>query len=369
VVFFSTAWGQGQPPPAASQDLAHAQGTNLGIFTFTGRCATCHDINKDGAPDRYTLNRLTPEQILENLNVGSMAQYAKGLSELEKRVVAVYVGGHPLGSAKEGEASAMPNRCTTQRRMSDLTKPSGWNGWGYDSSNSRFQPAPGLTAGQVPQLKLKWAFGFPNANSVYAQPAVVAGRVFAAADTGFVYSLDAASGCVYWSFRANAGVRTAVSVGPGTSGVRYLAYFGDIKGNVYAVNAETGAEVWKQRADKHPVARITGAPKLEEGRLYVPVASLEESGGGNPNYPCCTFRGSVVAYDGATGKQIWKSYTIPEEAKPVPEDFAGNAALGSGGSRGMVVSGHRSKAPRYLRCHRQWLYTACSGRIRCGCGI
>src|SRR5260370_10235638 len=147
----SLAWGQ---------DLAHAQGTNLGIFTFTGRCATCHDINKDGAPDRYALNRFTPEEILEKINTGSMAPYAQGLSELEKRVVAVYVGGRPFGSAKEGEASAMPNPCATRPRMSDATRSPGWNGWGYDSGNSRVQPAPRLTAEQVPHLKVKWAFGF-----------------------------------------------------------------------------------------------------------------------------------------------------------------------------------------------------------------
>jgi polyvinyl alcohol dehydrogenase (cytochrome) len=326
-------WGQGpgQAPPV-QQDLTHAQGTNLGIFTFTGHCATCHDVNKDGAPDRYTLNRLTPEQVLEKMTTGSMAQYARGLSELEKRVTAVYVAGRPLGSASPGEASAMANTCATRPQMTDPTKGPGWNGWGGDLGNSRFQTAPGLTAEQVPQLKLKWAFGFPNANSAYGQPVVAGGRVFVGADTGFVYSLDASTGCAYWSFRASAGVRTALSIGPGGSSARYLAYFGDIKGNVYAVNAETGAQVWMQRADKHPVARITGAPKLDGGRLYVPVASLEESGGGNPKYPCCTFRGSVVAYDAATGRQIWKSYTIPEEAKPIKKTSQGTQLWGPAGA-------------------------------------
>jgi polyvinyl alcohol dehydrogenase (cytochrome) len=66
-----------------------------------------------------------------------------------------------------------------------------------------------------------------------------------------------------------------------------------VKGNVYAVNAESGAEIWKDRIDPHPVARVTGAPALVDGRLYVPMSSLEESGAGNPSYPCCTFRGGV----------------------------------------------------------------------------
>ena len=101
-----------QPPNVPpTQDLQHPQNTNIGIFTFTGRCATCHDTGKDGATDRYALNRFTPEQVLASITTGSMAQYAQGLSDFERRVVAVYVGGRPLGSYDAGEAAKMRNRC------------------------------------------------------------------------------------------------------------------------------------------------------------------------------------------------------------------------------------------------------------------
>jgi polyvinyl alcohol dehydrogenase (cytochrome) len=323
------AFGQG----AQDADLLHPQGTNLGIYTFSGKCATCHDTGKGGAPDRYALNRHAPEEIYSSMTAGPMAEYAHGLSELEMRTVAVYVGGRPFGSAGEGDASLMPNQCTSHLPLSDPVKGPSWNGWGFDATNSRYQPSPGLRAEDIPRLKLKWAFGFPNANSAYAPPVVVGGRVFVGSDTGFLYSLDTASGCIYWSFKANAGIRTAVSIGPGgKSAAKHLAYFGDIKGNVYAVNAESGALEWNQRADTHPVARITGTPKLDEGRLYVPVSSLEESGGGNPLYPCCTFRGSVVAYDAYTGKRIWKTYTIPDEPKPLKKTSLGTQLWGPGGA-------------------------------------
>src|SRR4030095_4437634 len=86
----------------------------------------------------------------------------------------------------------------------------------------------------------------------------------------------------------------------------YIAYFGDIRANVYAIDAETAQLVWRDRLDPQPVAGITGAAKLAEGRLYVPLSSLEESGAGNPNYPCCTFRGGVAAYDAISRKQVWE---------------------------------------------------------------
>lgn len=298
--------------PTPVQNLNHPQGTNAGIFAFTGQCATCHDNRRDGAPDRYALNRRTPEEVLAKISAGPHAEHARALTEFQKRVLAVYVGGRPLGAAATGDASTMKNRCEAAKPFRPFTG-SEWNGWGVDASNSRFQSNPGLSADDAPKLTLKWAFGFPFGNSAYGQPAVVGGRVFVGSDTGFVYSLDAETGCIYWSHRASAGVRTAPSVGPGRSAGTYLVYFGDIRANVYAVNAETGALVWKERLDTHPIARVTGAPKLVDGRLYVPLSSLEESGAGNPLYPCCTFRGGIAAYDALSGKRLWKSFTVAPE--------------------------------------------------------
>ncbi len=322
------AWGQSQP----NVDLEHPQNTNLGIYLFAERCGTCHDHRKSGAPDRYSLGRHTPEEVLAKMTTGSMAINAKAMTEGEKRLVAVYVGGRPLGAASVGDASTMKNRCASSSLGNPFKGPM-WNGWGFDAANSRFQSAAGLTAEQVPHLKLKWAFGFPEGNSAYGQPTVVGGRVYIGADTGYVYSLDAATGCVYWSFNAYAGVRTAITIGPDTArSGGYLAYFGDVKGDVYAVDASTGKQVWMKRADTHPIARVTGSPLLVENRLYVPVASLEESSGGNPHYACCTFRGGVVAYDAQDGKQMWKAYTVAEEPRPLKKTSMGTQLWGPAGA-------------------------------------
>ncbi len=209
-----------------------------------------------------------------------------------------------------------PGGCPENPQLGDLAATASWNGWGNGTSNSRYQDsAAQMDAAQAARLKLKWAFGFPGAKSVYGQPTVAGGRVFVGVDTGYVYSIDAATGCLYWSYKAAAAVRTAISVGPGTDGKGPLAYFGDQKGAAYALNAQTGAEVWKIQVETHPQTRITGAPQLYQNRLYVPVASAEEPAALDPSYECCTFRGSVVALDAFTGKQIWKTYMIPEAPK------------------------------------------------------
>ncbi len=317
--------------------FAAAQGAR-GIAVFEEHCAQCHSAPAPDsrAPDRDLLRQRTPESILDAMTSGAMVEQARSLSVEQRRQVAEYIAGRPLGASAAGDASAMSNRCAASS-FADPTKGPTWNGWGGDLGNSRFQTAAaaGLTVDQAPKLKLKWAFGFPNASSMYGQPSIAGGRVYVGADTGFVYSLDAETGCVYWSFQASGGVRTAPSIGPvktGSDKSRYAVYFGDVKANVYAVDAQTGKQIWMQRADAHPIARVTGAPALAEGRLYVPVASLEELAGGNPAYECCTFRGSMVAYDAETGKQIWKTYTIPEEPKRLKKTSRGKQLWGPAGA-------------------------------------
>ncbi len=160
---------------------------------------------------------------------------------------------------------------------------------------------------------------------MYSQPTIAGGRVFFGADTGYVYSLDAKSGCLAWGFQAAAGVRNAVSIGPvkGHAGSAFAAYFGDLRGNVYALDAATGKALWIVSVDQHPLAAVTGSPILHKGRLYVPVASREEAAGGGPDYPCCTFRGSIVALDANTGKQIWKTHIIDQKPKPTKKNSRG----------------------------------------------
>jgi polyvinyl alcohol dehydrogenase (cytochrome) len=209
-----------------------------------------------------------------------------------------------------------------------------WNGWGADLSNSRFQPAAmaGLTRDQVPSLHLKWAFGFVGRSAAVAQPTVVGGVVFVGGGDREVYALDAKSGCTRWVFKTEAVVRTAISFVPISGTNQFAVFFGDLRANAYAVNAITGALIWKTKVEDHPAALITGAPTLYSGILYVPVSSMEEATGSPSAYQCCTFRGSVVALDIATGKQIWKGYTIPETPRPTKRNAMGTQLYGPSGA-------------------------------------
>ena len=111
-----------------------------------------------------------------------------------------------------------------------------------------------------------------------------------------------------------------------------VVYFGDTAANVYAVNATTGGSQWVRSVESHPLARITGSPTLHDGRLYVPTSSYEESQGADPQYACCTFRGSVSALDAATGAVIWKTYMLPDEPKQRGKSTAGVPLWGPSGA-------------------------------------
>jgi polyvinyl alcohol dehydrogenase (cytochrome) len=263
---------------------------------------------------------MTPEKIYDSLVSGSMQKHSEGLSDIQKRRIAEFMSGRPMGSSNVCDVKNMPNPCRNNPPLSNPASGPAWNGWGADLSNTRFQTAQnaGLTAAQVPRLKLKWAFGYPAGESANGQPTIAAGRVFVGGDNGFVYSLDAATGCVYWSYENGSIVRNAVTVAPisGQGSARYAVYFGDGHANVHAVDAQNGKLLWKTKVDPHFVARITAGIKFHEARLFVPVSSSEEFSSGHRDYPCCTSRGSVVALDANTGKQIWKAWVVPEEPQP-----------------------------------------------------
>ena len=293
-----------------------------GAAIFRNKCAACHRAGSGTrAPLPEVLHRMSRQSILTALESGLMKSQGASLSAGDRVAVATYLG---TPDAQPAEPSA--GACKIEPApMSHLP---GWNGWGADPSNSRFQSAPiaGMGIQEVPKLKLKWAFGFPGASSAVAQPAVADGRVFMGSEDGTVYSLDARSGCIIWKFKAPALVRAAISIGEGS------VFFGDVGGNVYALRADNGALLWKTRSDPHPGARITGAPLLYSGRLYVPVSSGEEGSGMDPAYPCCTFRGSVVALEIKTGREIWKGYVIPDTPQRTRRNSKGTQLWGPSGA-------------------------------------
>jgi polyvinyl alcohol dehydrogenase (cytochrome) len=146
-------------------------------------CAVCHEANAESrAPGRDVLSQMTPEQILAALETGPMVAQAQGamISRAERRALAEYLSGKTFGNAPANPIPRSAFCADSANKFQNTLSGPLWNGWGVTITNTRFQPAAdaGLTADDIPQLKLKWAFGFPGATSASSQPVVAGDRVY-----------------------------------------------------------------------------------------------------------------------------------------------------------------------------------------------
>jgi polyvinyl alcohol dehydrogenase (cytochrome) len=291
-----------------------AQAGPDGAAVFEARCSGCHtgDDLELGTPAREDLADFSPNFILDALNEGVMTLQAQGMSIAERVAVAEFLTDQLV---VDQPVQITTGLCTDQTPMVDPSTMPFWNGWGPDSRNARFQPDAGLTGGDAANLTLKWAFGLPGETQARAQPAIAGGRLFTGSQggSGAVYALDAQTGCTYWTFQPQAGVRSAFSIGPLPGGDAYAVYFVDRQANAYAVNADTGQQIWSTQVEDSPAVRGTGPLTLHEDLLFVPMTGVtEENSASNPDYECCRFRGSITALNTTTGEVVWKTYTVPE---------------------------------------------------------
>jgi polyvinyl alcohol dehydrogenase (cytochrome) len=321
-VVAAALWRGAVATPSA-QPLAQPSGETI----YRERCAGCHDLVSARIPSRDALRGLSSARILRAMDFGVMLNVAYPLRREEREAVAAFLG-------KAGGDPAPPAAAFCADRTAKVAaRPKvQWNGWSPADGNARFQPADqaGLTPDQVSRLELKWAFAFDGDIAAFAQPTVLDRSLFVGSAGGLVHALDVDSGCLRWVFRANGPVRSALTAVPLRN--RQALVFSDLVGWVYALDAETGKLLWKRRVESHETTRLTGAAAVYNGTVFIPVASWEESRAIGPDYPCCTFRGSVVALRIADGSQVWKTYTIMQEPIPRGKSRAGTEQWGPSGA-------------------------------------
>lgn len=303
-----------------------------GETVYKAECSTCHDSNAPRTPSFSMLEGLPTSRIVGALETGAMRVIGNfNLNGPERIAVAEFITGKPHDSAW---AETRDNSCEPAPwPIGDAFAEPHWNGWGNGLANTRFQSAvhAKLSPADIPNLELKWAFAFPGETFVESQPTVVGGRLFIGSPSGTVYALDAKTGCTHWTFTAEGPVKAPVTIGTVEDG-QYAAFFGDQSGRIYSLDAATGKLRWKDIGDDHPSARVTGGVQIYEGRVYVPMASLEEGLAMDPAYACCVFRGSVLAYEAESGKRLWKQYTIKKVPAEIGRNTDGKLMLGPSGA-------------------------------------
>ena len=304
-----------------------------GKAIYDRQCASCHDNAAGRTPTKKMLNDLSAQAIVTSLETGVMRVIGQWNMDGSQRVaVAEYLSGEKYDAAWAADDS---NSCASSALVSNdpFEKPH-WNGWGNGDENARFQRADmaGLTKADVANLELDWVFAFPGETNVESQPTVVDNRIYMGSKSGLLYMLDARSGCTYWTFQAGSSIKNSVLIKQVGDDDRLMAFFGDISGWIYSLDAITGELIWKIRGDSHPAARIVGGIQHHDGSLYVGMTSLEEGLAIDPNYSCCSFRGTILKVDAATGRTIWQTYTIDETPIARGKNKRGNTVMGPSGA-------------------------------------
>ena len=257
-----------------------------GAAVFKAHCAQCHEGQVPKAPQRVFLQMMSGPTIHEALTHGLMRGQAQSLSEKQRVEVAEYLSGVSLATTQN---YPQPKTCSAAAAHFDLREAPLRAGWGYDNRRFVDAGAAALPASSVGTLMLAWAFEFPGAIRARSQPSIAYGAVYVGSYDGTVYALDLASGCVRWTFKAGAEVRTGVVPYEETLGGKTVrrVFFGDVIARVYSVDAQTGKLAWNTKVDDHPNATITGTPTFDAGAIYVPISSLEVTTAAVANYECC----------------------------------------------------------------------------------
>ncbi len=328
LVFAGAGCSELRPPTASAPS---------GAAIFAEKCAVCHALPI--LTSLFEQNRGRPPGfVYDALSKGNMRRVGAELDVASRRAVAEFFTGVSFASkASERDFSVSP-ACSPERSRfdwEDLAYPS----WGRSVRNLRSIPGgSGFSRDEVEKLAVQWVVAFPESSQLRSHPTAAGGALFVGSHNGSVYALDQETGCTRWHFKAVTEVRSAVTIdvdagdAPDTARPVVRAVFADRAANVYALDAVTGRRLWTQSVDPHPNAAITGSVTAHDGMLFVPVSSNDDINALDPQFPCCTHHGAVVALDAKSGEILWRTPTVAEEPEISGRTDAGTAVWGPSGA-------------------------------------
>ena len=312
--------------PVASPSAAE------GAALFDQKCKSCHEPAIDRAPTRVALTAFPSADIAASLTNGKMAPMAAGMSPSQIQSVVMFLAPSPAPVQQRAPGAAVAAATTDTMCATNPPIKAGASDWtmaGYDISNSRYQPKPGIKASDVPKLKVKWAYSIAGHGN--SQPVVIGDWMWLLSRSKMV-ALDPATGCVRYSINGVSARNTPAVFKSALSPSGWMMIVGQGSRVVKAFDASNGKEIWaSEQLETHRASGITGSPIVSGNQVFVPLTSGEEATSQVATYPCCSFRGSLVALDLATGKTQWKSYTITEPLAPIRQTSAGVQLQGPAG--------------------------------------
>jgi alcohol dehydrogenase (cytochrome c) len=210
-----------------------------------------------------------------------------------------------------------------------------WPMYGRTYDNQRFSPLTQINDQNVSGLKLAWAFQVGALRSNEASPIVIDGTLYISSSSGpkSVFALDAKTGALKWQFQPDVAedVQPYVCCDLDSRGVSFASgkiLFSQLDGFLSALDAQTGKLVWKSKVVDYKDGETNTSPPL----IVKNMAIIGFSGG---EYGA---RGAIQAYDIASGKQLWKTWTIPGPGEPGNDTWKGDSWQHGGGTAWYVGS-------------------------------
>ncbi|MFK7895350.1 MAG: PQQ-binding-like beta-propeller repeat protein [Myxococcota bacterium] len=308
-----------------------------GEAVFAENCAVCHTLPILSSMFEQNRGR-PPGFVYDAITTGNMRRMGAGLDAPSRRAVAEFFTGVQFDSPEGRRDFRISPDCAEDQQAFD------WNdrahvSWGGGPRNHRsVSSEQGFSRDDVHRLQVDWVVAFPESSQLRSHPTAAGGALFVGSHNGSVYALDQATGCTRWHFKADTEVRSAVTIDfdsasrESASKPFVRAVFADRAANVYALDATSGALLWKQQADPHPNAAVTGSISATQGMLFVPISSNDDINALDPGQPCCTHSGAVVALDIRSGEIRWTRRTVSEAPVITGRTELGTAVWGPSGA-------------------------------------
>ena len=219
---------------------------------------------------------------------------------------AAVLSGALFANAQSGPHARGAAAVDAARQLAADREPGTWMSAGRTYDEQRFSPLTRIDTSNVKDLGLAWYGDIDSERGQEATPVVVDGVLYITTAWSMVKAYDAATGEKLWEYdpkvdRAVGQIACCDVVNRGVAAWKGLIYLGSLDGRLIALDGRTGREVWSTvTVDQTKAYTITGVPRVINGKVII--------GNGGAEYNA---RGYVTAYDAATGKQVWRFYTVP----------------------------------------------------------
>jgi alcohol dehydrogenase (cytochrome c) len=212
-------------------------------------------------------------------------------------------------------------------------EPQNWLTYGGKYDNSRFSTLAQVTPANVKGLQLQWILQSTVTGYWESNPLVVNGVMYVTQRPNDVVALDARTGKVYWIYHYTNAPGARVCCGANNRGLAILGntlYMGTLDNHVVAIDARSGQPVWNValsgRTDGYG---MSGAPLVVKDKIIVGISGGEQG-----------IRGYIQALDAATGREVWRFYTIPAPGEPGHESWQGDSDWEHGGGPTWVTGAY-----------------------------